>query len=85
MTVEDSLCRQVAAAIAKVCARAPGIGRWDRAWELVEGPDAHFLAALATYSSGGERQRKLVEHLGNQAVLAWKKAVKEWQATRAAA
>jgi hypothetical protein len=36
----------------------PGLGRWPRAWELVEAPSAEFLDALAAWEETGAPEDK---------------------------
>lgn len=84
MTVEETLCWRVSAAVAKVCAPVPGIGGWDRAWEIVEEPSRRFLQYLRTYTTGGDMARKRAENAGNEVVKAWKRAREEYVRMRGA-
>lgn len=58
-----------------------GIGRWPRAWEMVEGPSRAFLAATDALERG-EGGRNAVVETGVQVREAWQRAALEWEACR---
>lgn len=60
-----------------------GIGRWPRAWEVVEAPSRALLAEMASLERGdGDRDR--VVRAGVEVREAWQAAAREWEASRAA-
>ncbi|MEQ1856169.1 MAG: hypothetical protein ABL963_06860 [Longimicrobiales bacterium] len=62
----------------------PGIGRWDRAWDIVAGADADFMVALTAWEADPcDATRELVKHTFAAVLDAWRRAVAEFNRERA--
>ena len=82
MTTDERVryvCRKLTEAVHEVA--PPGLGRWDRAWDIVHGPSAAFLDALADWETDDvEATRAKVQAAAVEVVRAWRKAGQEWDA-----
>jgi hypothetical protein len=59
----------------------PGLGRWPRAWELVEAPSAEFLDALAAWEeTGAPEDKAAASQAASDVVAAWREAARQWEA-----
>jgi len=71
------LCRRLAEEVAEIAPQ--GIGRWDRAWEIVDGPSAAFMIALTRWEATGSERDKPPLRTAYYAVLeAWREATAEY-------
>jgi hypothetical protein len=60
---------------------SPGLGRWPRAWEIVEKPSREFLDALAAWEeTGAPEDKAAASQAGAAVVAAWREAAREWKA-----
>ena len=67
------LCRILSDHVRQVA--RPGLGRWEPAWEIVEGPSRRFLEALEAWErTGDERQMDRAKALAIQVRDAWMEA-----------
>lgn len=82
-----AIARHVASRVAAV---APdGLGRWARAWEIVEGPSTVFLDALHRWETAEDPSptaeaalRDDLRTAADDVVTAWSDAAVEWRAAR---
>ena len=76
------LCSRLAKRVAEI---APaGIGRWDRAWDIVAEPGAKFIVALTAWEaepSSVTKERIRITY--NNVLRAWRRAVAEYESERA--
>ena len=71
------LCRRLAKDVAHLAPE--GIGRWDRAWDIVGPSDAEFMLALAKWEETGSEDDKPALRAAYFAVLdAWRQAAAEY-------
>jgi len=57
-----------------------GIGRWDRAWEIVGDADTTFVLALTRWeTTGDEAHKPPLRDAYFQVCEAWKRAVADYQ------
>ena len=73
------LCGKLAKAVATIAPELKDLVRWQRTWELVDGPSAAFLVALTRWEATGAEEdkpplREAYEHL----LYAWDMAAKEY-------
>lgn len=74
------LCRRLTADVRAVA--PPGLGRWDRAWQLVAGATDAFLDELHAWEHDGSRARvERIQHLYDEVVAGWGMAASEYMAT----
>lgn len=76
------LCEKLSAQVAVIA--PPGIGRWDRAWEIVDGSSATFMNALSAWEidpSDATMQR--VSDAYDHVLDAWRNAAAEYTAKKA--
>jgi hypothetical protein len=67
------ICRKLTAKVNELA--PPGLGNWDRTWELVEGPSSAFLDALALWVDHDTPEtREDVETTALALLVAWKEA-----------
>jgi len=67
-----TLCRQLAEEVARIA--PPGLGRWDRAWEIVGPPSADFMAALTAWEADpSPRTKEAVSEAYVELVYAWRR------------
>jgi hypothetical protein len=72
------LCGHLAADVVKLAPE--GVGRWERAWEIVAAADADFILALAHWEATGLDADKPALRAAYFAVLdAWKRAATEYR------
>lgn len=81
MTIEErarEICRRLTRDVADVAPK--GIGRWDRAWEIVDGPSASFMLALSTWEADptSEAAKQAVRDNYRAVVEAWRRAAEEF-------
>ena len=56
-----------------------GIGRWDRAWEIVDAPSGAFVIALTAWETSPSDEAALVVSGAYDGVLnAWREAASEY-------
>lgn len=61
---------------------SPGIGKWEGAWTLVDGPTKAFLDALDRWGeSGSAEDAAAVKDRMQSTLAAWTRANAEWEAT----
>lgn len=71
------LCEKLTREVAEIA--PPGIGHWDRAWELVSDADASFMLALTRWEATGSDDDKPALREAYFAVLnAWRTATAEF-------
>ena len=67
------ICRRLTAKVNDLA--PPGLGNWDRTWELVEGPSGAFLDALDRWVDHDTPEtREDVETTALALLVAWKEA-----------
>lgn len=73
------ICRLLTEDVGRI---APdGIGRWDRAWTIVDAPTADFMAALSAWESEpkSETAKQAVRDTYRGVLDAWREAVEEYR------
>ena len=71
------LCQRLAGRIADVAPR--GIGHWDRAWEIVDGPSAAYVIALTSWEADpSDLTMQRVTDTYERVVEAWRQAAAEY-------
>lgn len=72
------LCRRLCQDVASI---APaGIGRWGRAWEIVDPPSADFMVVLFRWEQTGDDAERPALKAAYRAVLdAWRDAAAEYE------
>jgi len=71
------IVKKVVVRIAEVAPQ--GLGRWDRAWDLIEEPSNAFLDALAVWErSDTADTRRRLQSAADEFVRAWRCAAEEW-------
>ncbi len=82
MTTEERtryVCRRLTERVGEVA--PPGLGKWDRAWELVADPSTAFLDALTAWEGeDAPRSRARLQAAADAVVRAWRLAGEEWEA-----
>ena len=77
------LSRKLAEAVAIIAPR--GIGRWDRCWEVVDGPGANYMTALSAWEiDPSDVTMQRVSDAYDAVMAAWRIAVSEYVAEGAA-
>ena len=77
------LCQKLAEAVASVAPK--GIGRWDRCWEVVDGPSAEFMTALSAWEiDPSDVTMQRVSDAYDAVMAAWRVAVAEYTTEGAA-
>jgi hypothetical protein len=75
------LCERLAEDVASIVPK--GIGRWDRAWDIVGGPDADFVAELTAWEAEpGTAALERVRGSYRAVLAAWQRAADEYGAER---
>ena len=84
MTVGDrrdsgtALCHRLAARVADIAPE--GVGRWDRAWDIVAPADVAFMIALNAWESDPtENTKDCVKAAYNDVLDAWRRAAAEFE------
>ena len=71
-------CRELSRRISEIV--SPGLGNWDHAWEIVEGPsDALFDLFNIWEESGSDQDLDAVKRGAMSVFMAWKRAESEYQ------
>ena len=80
MTSEERVqyvCRRLGTCVGQVAPE--GVGRWDRAWELVADPSSAFLEALDAWKREDTLEtRGRLQAAADEVVQTWWKAGQEW-------
>lgn len=81
MTVSErarAICRRLTEDVASIAPK--GIGRWDRAWEIVDSPSAGFMLALSAWEAEptSESAKQAVRDSYGAVVEAWRQAADEY-------
>lgn len=81
MTIQErarEICRRLTTDVAAIM--PSGIGRWDRAWEIVDAPSADFMAALSAWQSEptSEPAKQAVRDTYAAVADAWRRAANEY-------
>ena len=78
------LCWKLAEAVANIAPR--GISRWDRAWQIVDGPGAEYMVALISWETNPSDAAALqVSDAYDAVIAAWRVAVAECATERSGA
>lgn len=82
MTIAErvrEICRRLTEDVASIAPK--GIGRWDRAWEIVDQPSADFMAALSAWESDptSEPAKQGVRDTYGAVLDAWREAAAAWE------
>ena len=76
------LCQKLAEAVAHIAPRE--IGRWDRAWTIVDGPSATFMAALSAWEiDPSDLTMQRVSDAYDEVTDAWRNAAAEYTTEKA--
>jgi hypothetical protein len=82
MTTEERtryVCRRLTERVGEVA--PPGLGKWDRAWEVVADPSTAFLDALREWEGEDTpKSRARLQAAADAVVKAWRLASQEWEA-----
>ena len=72
------LCRRLSSAVAALAPR--GIGRWERAWEIVGPADSEFMIALTAWEADPtDAPMARVESAYKAVLCAWAEAIREYE------
>ena len=75
------LCRRLSSAVAAIA--PPGIGRWEKAWQIVGPADSAFMAALTGWEADPTDTAMARVEFAYKAVLhAWAGAASEYEKER---
>jgi len=75
------LCRRLAADVASIA--PPGLGAWERTWEMVAPVDAEFMMRLTAWEAAPSEPARLRVRDAYRAVLeAWRSAAATYQRER---
>jgi hypothetical protein len=82
MTVHEratEICRRLATDVASIA--PPGLGSWDRTWDIVADADTDFMIALTAWEADptSEETKQQLRAAYARALDAWREAVAEWQ------
>lgn len=78
------LCEKLSEAVAHIVPE--GIGRWDRAWDIVDGSSATFMAALSAWEiDPSDATMQQVSEAYDLVLEAWRFAAAEFTTDGAAA